>query len=80
MISVCGASEGTSNNSIAEEGDRSGLAARGYGLPVLAFAQMSVRKVTHNGEETVVWYTPLDGQARRALGPPGVGWVLHRWH
>ena len=34
---------------------------------------MSERKVKHNnGEATVVWYTPLDGQARRTLGPPGV--------
>ena len=55
MISVYGASEGTSNNSVAEEGERSNLTARGYGLPVLAFAQMSFRKVKHNGEETMVW-------------------------
>jgi len=64
--------EGTPNNSIAQEGERSGLTARGYGLPVLAFEEMSVRKTKHNGEEQVVWYTPLDGDARRTLGPPGV--------
>jgi len=72
MISVYGASEGTAGNSIVQEGERSGLTARGYGLPVLAFEETSVRKTKRNGEETVVWYTPLDGQARRTLGPPGV--------
>ena len=40
MISVYGASEGTAGNSIVQEGDeRSGLTARGYGLPVLAFEE-----------------------------------------
>ena len=51
MISVFDASEGTPNNSIAQEGERSGLTARGYGLPVLVFEEMSVRKIKHNGEE-----------------------------
>ena len=41
-------------------------------MPVLAFEEMSVRKTKRNGEEQVVWYTSLNGEARRMLGPPGV--------
>ena len=41
-------------------------------MPVFAFEEMSVRKTKHNGEEQVVWYTPLNGEARRTLEPPGV--------
>ena len=72
MVNVYGASEGTENNLIHEEGDRSGLTARGYCVPTIVINNPSMRKTMRGGPIEPVWYTPLDGPQRRKLGAPGV--------
>ena len=72
MVNVYGASEGTPNNSISEEGERSGLTSRGYGMPTIVMNNRSMRKTMRGGPVESVWYTPLDGPERRKLGAPGV--------
>ena len=72
MINVFGASTGTEGNTIEEEGMRSTLTTRGYDVPMLVVPRASWRTLALGQPREQVWWTPLDTDQRRLLGPPAI--------